>query len=147
MSTVIEGVYKQAGQADTLVPLSVDATGRLNTTSTATVSSEVEIKNDAGNPLPVNAVQRTCLGRQTLSVTTSAVATLTVPANAVAAMLQVDGSSAVSITLDGSTNPTASVGSRLDDGVFYYVDTPLANVKLIARTATTNVQVAYFDKV
>ena len=147
MSAVIEGVYKQVGLADSYVPISVDSQGRINTTSTAVVSSEVEIKNDSGNPLPINAVQRTCLGRQTLSVTTAAVATLTVPANAVAASIQVDGGSSVSITLDGVTTPTSSIGSRLDDGVFYYVDTPLASVKLIARTATTNVQVAYFDKV
>ena len=147
MSAVIEGVYKQVGLADSYVPISVDSQGRINTTSTAVVSSEVEIKNDSGNPLPINAVQRTCLGRQTLSVTTAAVATLTVPANAVAASIQVDGGSSVSITLDGVTTPTSSIGSRLDDGVFYYVDTPLASVKLIARTATTNVQVVYFDKV
>ena len=147
MSAVIEGVYKQVGLADSYIPISVDSQGRINTTSTAVVSSEVEIKNDSGNPLPINAVQRTCLGRQTLSVTTSAVATLTVPANAVAASIQVDGGSSVSITLDGVTTPTSSIGSRLDDGVFYYVDTPLASVKLIARTATTNVQVVYFDKV
>ena len=147
MSAVIEGVYKQVGLADSYVPISVDSQGRINTTSTAVVSSEVEIKNDSGNPLPINAVQRTCLGRQTLSVTTAAVATLTGPANAVAASIQVDGGSSVSITLDGSTTPTSSIGSRLDDGVFYYVDTPLASVKLIARTATTNVQVVYFDKV
>ena len=147
MSAVIEGVYKQVGLADSYIPISVDSQGRINTTSTAVVSSEVEIKNDSGNPLPINAVQRTCLGRQTLSVTTAAVATLTVPANAVAASIQVDGGSSVSITLDGVTTPTSSIGSRLDDGVFYYVDTPLASVKLIARTATTNVQVVYFDKV
>lgn len=147
MSIVAEGVYKQVGQPDVVLPLSVDADGKLNTTATATISSEVEIKNDSGNPLPVNAVQRTCLGRQTLSVTSGAVVTLTVPVGAVAALLQVDGSSSVSITLDGSTSPTSTVGTRLDDGVFYYVDTPLASVKLIARTGTTNVQVAYFDKV
>lgn len=52
MSTVIEGVYKQAGQPDVLVPVKVDATGRLETTATATVSSEVEIKNDTGNAIP-----------------------------------------------------------------------------------------------
>lgn len=147
MSAVIEGVYKQVGLADSYIPISVDSQGRINTTSTTVLSSEVEIKNDSGNPLPINAVQRTCLGRQTLSVTTTAVATLTVPQNAVAASIQVDGGSSVSITLDGVTTPTSSIGSRLDDGVFYYVDTPLASVKLIARTASTNVQVAYFDKV
>ena len=92
----------------------------------------------------VSASSRTCVGRQTISVTTSAVATLTPPVGAVAAMVQADGS-AVSITLEGTT-PTATVGSRIDDGVFYYVDSSLSAVKLIARTATTNVQVAYFDK-
>lgn len=144
MSTVIEGVYKQVGQADTILPLSVDSTGRLQTTATAIVSSEVEIKNDSGNPVPISATARSCLGRQTISVTTGAVVTLTVPANSAAAMIQADGNS-VSITLDGTT-PTATVGMRIDDGIFFYVDSALANVKLIARTATTNVQVAYFDK-
>ena len=92
----------------------------------------------------VSASARSCVGRQTLSVTTGTVATLTVPVGAVAATIQADGS-AVSVTLDGTT-PTATVGSRIDDGVFYYVDTPLTSVKLIARSSTTNVQVAYFDK-
>ncbi len=95
-------------------------------------------------PLQVFASARNCVGRQTLDVTTGAVAVLTVPAGAVAAAIQADGS-AVSITLDGSA-PTAVVGTRIDDGVIYYVDTALANVKLIARTASTKVQVVYFDK-
>lgn len=144
MSIVFEGVYQQVGQADTVLPVKVDSTGRLETTATAVVSSEVEIKNDTGNPVPVQASARTCLGHQTLSVTTGAVATLAVPVGAVAALIQADGN-AVSITLD-STTPTSTVGQRIDDGVFYYADTSLANVKLIARSATTNVQVAYFDK-
>ena len=46
MSIVAEGIYKQAGQPDVIVPFSVDADGRLNTTATATVSSEVEIARD-----------------------------------------------------------------------------------------------------
>lgn len=144
MSTVFEGVYQQVGQADVLLPIKVDSTGRLETTATAVVSSEVEIKNDTGSPIPVQASVRNCVGRQTISVTTGAVVTLTVPVGAVAALIQADGN-AVSITLD-STTPTTTVGQRIDDGVFYYVDTSLANVKLIARTATTNIQVAYFDK-
>lgn len=147
MSTVIEGVYKQAGQPDTILPLAVDAQGRLATTATATISSEVEITNESGNPIPVNAVQRNCVGRQTLAVSNSAVMTLTVPAGAVACYIQVDGASSVSMTLDGTTAPTATVGLRLDDGVFFYVDSVLANVKLIARTASVNVQVCYFNKV
>lgn len=96
--------------------------------------------------LTVSAAPRNCLGRQTLSVTTGAVVTLTVPTGAVASVIQADGS-AISITIDGTTNPTATIGTRIDDGVLYYVDAPLANVRLIARSATTNVQVDYFDKV
>lgn len=114
------------------------------TISSVTVS-DVEISNDNGNPIPVTATTRSCVGRQTISVTTGTVATLTIPAQAVAALIQADGS-AVSITIDGSTNPTSTVGQRIDDGVYYYVDTSLANVKLIARSATTNVQVTYYNK-
>lgn len=164
-------------------PVVVTPTAPLPVSLTSTVSNEVEVKNDTGNPIPVSgsaavgvapaqpplsvsgvdgaglkrhlltdaagsqsvfASARSCVGRQTLSVTTGAVVTLTPPAGAVAALIQADGSS-ISITLDG-TAPTATVGGRIDDGVFYYVDTSLANVKLIARTATTNVQVSYFDK-
>lgn len=113
------------------------------TISSVTVS-DVEISNDVGNPIPVVSTQRTCVGRQTLSLTTSGVSTLTVPVGAVAATIQADGSP-VSITLDGTT-PTATIGSRIDDGVFYYVDTSLSQVKLIARYATTNVQVSYFNR-
>lgn len=107
------------------------------------------------NPLPVSLpaafeqktylATRSVLGRQTLAVTTGAVATLTVPANAKSAEIQADGYS-VSITLDGATAPTATVGTRIDDGQIYVVYSSLANVKLIARTNNTNVQVVYFDK-
>lgn len=96
------------------------------------------------NIQPVEAAERSCVGRETISVTTGAVVSLTPPALAVAAMLQADGS-AVSMTLDG-TNPTATVGTRIDDGVILHIDSLLSAVRLIARSATTNVQVAYFDK-
>lgn len=148
------------------VPVKVDETGRLIVFVegldgiTVNVGPSVEISNDSGNPIPVSGpltnaqlraaalgvvgTARACVGRQTLDVTAGAVAMLTVPVGAVAAAIQADGS-AVSITLDGSA-PTAVVGTRIDDGVIYYVDTSLANVKLIARTASTKVQVVYFDK-
>lgn len=96
------------------------------------------------NPLPISGSQRACVGRQTLSVTTGAVVSLTPPAGAVAAMIQADGL-AVSMTLD-STAPTATVGTRIDDGVIMHIDSALTGVRLIARSATTNVQVTYFDK-
>lgn len=92
----------------------------------------------------VIATNRLCVGCETINVATGSVSTLNIPSGAVAAGIQADGS-AVSITLEGTT-PTAVVGTRIDDGVIYYVDTSLANVKLIARTASTKVQVVYFDK-
>ncbi|WP_234082386.1 hypothetical protein [Azonexus sp. R2A61] len=95
--------------------------------------------------LTVQGSTRTCLGRETLAVMTGAVSTLTVPANSVAAFVQADGGT-VRITLDGATNPTATVGTRIDDGVIFAVDTPLASVKLIATSAACNVQVSYFNK-
>lgn len=93
---------------------------------------------------PISIKGRTCVGRQTLNVTTGAAASLTPPSGAVAAMIQADGS-AVSMTLDGSA-PTATVGTRLDDGVIFHIDSILTAVRLIARSAATNVQIAYFDK-
>lgn len=118
----------------------------IDSVTVESVASEVEVKNDTGNAIPVNATGRTCVGRQTISVTTAAVSTLTVPGTAVAAIIQADGNT-ISVTLDGVTAPTSTVGLRIDDGVMLYVDTSLAAVKMIARTATTNVQVSYFDRV
>lgn len=132
--TITNGAAVSGNQAVNIGTVTVDQ-----------VTGEVEIKNDTGSPVPVNAVNRNCVGRQTLSVTTGAVSTLTIPGGAVSALIQADGS-AISITFDGVTAPTATIGVKIDDGMFQYVDTPLANVKMIARSATTNVQVVYYDK-
>lgn len=109
---------------------------------TAGGAAKVSVANST--PIPVSASARACVGRQTIDVATGTIATLTVPAGAIAAAIQADGS-AISITLDG-TAPSATTGTRIDDGVIYYVDTSLAAVKMIARAAATKVQVAYFDK-
>lgn len=98
----------------------------------------------SGVTQPVTAVTRACTGRQTIALTAGVVATLTIPGSSVAAAIQADGNT-VRCTLDGVTAPTATVGTRIDDGVIYYVDTVLANVKLLAPVACA-VQVAYFDK-
>ena len=132
--TITNGAAVSGNQAVNIGTVTVDQ-----------VTGEVEIKNDTGSPVPVNAVNRNCVGRQTLSVTTGAVSTLTIPGGAASALIQSDGS-AISITFDGVTAPTATIGVKIDDGMFQYVDTPLANVKMIARSATTNVQVVYYDK-
>ena len=94
--------------------------------------------------VPVSAAARICTGRQTLALAAGVVTTLTVPGGSLAAAIQADGNT-VRVTLDGVTAPTATVGTRIDDGVIYYVDTALANVKLLAPVACSG-QVAYFDK-
>lgn len=91
----------------------------------------------------VAATARTCTGRQTLALTANVVTTLTVPANSVAAAIQADGNT-IRVTLSGA-DPTATVGTRIDDGVIYYVDTALASVKLLAPVACS-AQIVYFDK-
>lgn len=92
---------------------------------------------------PVKAVTRTCTGRQTIQLAAATVTSLTPPANSVACVIQADGNT-VRVTLNAS-NPSATDGQRLDDGVFIYVDSVLASVRLFAVTAC-NVQVDYFDK-
>lgn len=139
---------KKEGSDTIFLPFMVDAAGRvcmrLDAAVDLAVSGPLTDAQLRAGAVGVVGTARACVGRQTLDVTAGAVATLTVPVGAVAAAIQADGS-AVSITLDGSV-PTAVVGTRIDDGVIYYVDTSLANVKLIARTTTTKVQVVYFDK-
>ena len=96
------------------------------------------------SPVPVSASTRACVGRQTLALSAGAVTTLTVLSGAVAAAVQADGNT-VRCTLDGATSPSATVGTRIDDGVIYYVDTALANVKLLAPVACS-AQIVYFDR-
>lgn len=109
----------------------------------ALVSGRIPV-DGSGVTQPVSAVARQCLGRQTLALSAGVVATLSVPAGAVAAAIQADGNT-VRCTLDGATAPSATVGTRIDDGVIYYVDTSLANVKLLAPVACS-AQVVYFDR-
>lgn len=113
-------------------------------TKTSSASLPVVIASDqSAVSVSVAATARTCTGRQTLALTANVVTTLTVPANSVAAAIQADGNT-IRVTLSGA-DPTATVGTRIDDGVIYYVDTSLAAVKLLAPVATT-AQISYFDR-
>lgn len=140
---------KKEGSDTIFLPIMVDANGRvcmrLDSAVALAVTGPLTDAQLRAGAVGVVGTARACVGRQTLDVTTGAVAILTVPVGAVAAAIQADGS-AVSITLDGASAPSATVGTRIDDGVIYYVDTALANVKMIARQASTKVQVVYFDK-
>ena len=108
----------------------------------ALVSGRMPV-DGSGVTQPVSAVTRACLGRETIVLAAAGTASLTVPANAVAAHIQADGAT-IRIRLDGQA-PTATAGTRLDDGVIYPVDTALANVRLYGVGAC-NVQVVYFDR-
>ena len=140
VSNSVNHKYKDLGDGTFAEVVSLDG----GVTISSVTVSDVEISNDSGNPIPITMVSRTCLGHQTISVTTGTAVSLTVPVNSVSAVIQADGS-AISLRLDGVA-PTTSSGIRIDDGDFYYVDTALAAVQVIARTATTVVQVAYFNK-
>lgn len=109
---------------------------------TSAASLPVVIASDQA-AVPVNASARNCVGAQTINLAAGVVATLNVAAGAVAAQIQADGNT-VRITQDGSA-PSATVGTRIDDGVIYYVDTSLAAVKLFASVACS-ARVVYFDK-
>ena len=99
------------------------------------------------SPVGVQAQARVCLGSQLIiGLSSSVPASLNVPANAVVAEIQADGG-IVRMRRDAG-NPTATQGWRIDDGVGVTVDSTLANVRLLAQSgATTNVQIAYFDRV
>lgn len=98
------------------------------------------------DPLKVTVTNRVCLGMQTITgLSTTVPATLTIPAGAVVAEIQADGG-VVRITVD-NTAPNSTHGYRLDDGSIKVVDSSLVNTKLLAITASINVQIAYFDRV
>ncbi len=244
MSTLIQGVYKQSGQADQVIDLQVDSAGRLvisgtisggsgggssdtteatqllvktatqntdtavqtNTTAVNTVNTSVNTVNTSVGTLQTNlgaqsdaaassdtgtasivslikrgltkwtslftllpaslgaklssasfpvvlasdqsavnvsATNRSCVGRQTLTLVAGTVYTLTVPGGALAANIQADGTT-FRITQEGTT-PTATIGTRVDDSIIYPVDTSLANVKIYA-VSSGYAQVCYFDK-
>ena len=120
MSIVIEGVYKQVGQADTVIPLAVDSEGRLATTATAVVSSEVEIKNEQNNPIPVsgsvtvtnlNAIHDVNITNEVLTVDVN---NLEFPeVQTVDGTVLIDSTTPVNVTVD---NPVTSVSvSNLAD--------------------------------
>lgn len=121
----------------------------INTKTPALVGGAVPVSGPVTDaqlraaPVPVNAASRACVGSETIPLAAAGTASLTVPANAVAAHIQADGAT-IRIRLDGAA-PTATVGTRLDDGVIYPVDTSLAGVRLYGVGAC-NVQVVYFDR-
>lgn len=121
MSELAMGVYKQAGQPDQLVPLAVDADGKLATTATATVSSEIEIKNDSGNPVPTEPLGVPGVARQVTVTTTSANTQLTAGVKRISIkartcdMRYAVGST--SQTANATTSHFIEAGERLDIAV------------------------------
>lgn len=117
-----------------------------NQTTANTSLNSIDTKTPAlvSGAVPITASARTCVGRQTITLTSGVVAILTVPVGAIAAIIQADGAT-VRVTQDGTTTPTSTVGMRIDDGVMYPIDTSLSSVKLLSQN-NCSVQVCYFDK-
>lgn len=111
-----------------------------------------DIFNRAQVPSPVQVMGRICTGRATFTFPAATVKTLAecaggvIPAGSVACKIQADGG-ILRMTSDGST-PSATIGFRIDDGVFYDIDTVLENIRLIAQAgSTTVVQIKFYDRV
>lgn len=103
---------------------------------------------------PVIATPRTCLGTFRLSVTSTAttlpalvmaVGGPGIPSGAVVCELQADGAT-IRLSRDNTVTPTTTTGARLDDGVFFNIDSTLSHVRLIAAS-TTPVNCTFFDRV
>jgi hypothetical protein len=106
---------------------------------------------------PVGATPRVCLGNHTLTIATGTAVTLlqamqaatpgaTIPAGAVVAELQPKNGS-INVSRFAGTTPTATVGLQIDALVNQPIDTVLADVKMIAITASVTVNCSFFDRV
>lgn len=116
-------------------------------TTLSSLLTELQLKADLTETQPVGATARVCTGTQMITTLSSVTpASLTIPALSVVAEIQADGG-VVRVRRDAGT-PTATTGWRIDDGMSLTVDSVLANVRLLAQSgSTTNVQIAYFDRV
>lgn len=94
----------------------------------------------------IQVLPRTVRGTQMITgLSTTVPASLTVPTGALTADIQADGG-VVRLRRDAGA-PTSTTGWRLDDGMSVSVDSPLADVRLLAVAASTNVQICYYDRV
>ncbi len=94
----------------------------------------------------IQVLPRTVRGTQMITgLSTTVPASLTVPTGALTADIQADGG-VVRLRRDAGA-PTSTTGWRIDDGMSVLVDSPLADVRLLAVAASTNVQICYYDRV
>ena len=143
------GEDKQFSKVDK--PLWVKGTGDL------AIFSFIESVDPIGSPtgssplVTITVPTRNVLGRATLTLNVTPVSLanatggISVPSNALAILMQADGG-VVRFTTD-SSNPTETIGMRLDDGVFMSIDTNLADIRVRAQTGTCRLQILYLDKV
>ena len=136
MSTLALGVYQQAGQEDQTIPLAVDSQGRLQTTATAAVSSEVEIKNGLGNPVITENLGTPGVARQVTVTVASANTALTATVTRISIKARTCDMrfmvGAVAQAAVATTSHFIEAGERLDIAV------PLnANIAVIRDSAAT----------
>jgi hypothetical protein len=137
--------------------LDVQPDGSINVNASLTIT-EVEIKNDVGNPIPVSdaggsltvdgtvstkPATLTPLGYEQVTVGTTAVG-LTVPVGAKLALIQVDVRSVR--WRDDGVNPTTSVGMRQAAGTQFEYSADLSAIKFIrAENANATLNVSYYS--
>lgn len=139
--------YLQYIGGNSLTLAQLQSAGLATQTTLAALLTELQLKADLTETQPVVATARVCTGTQFISGLSSVTpASLTIPANSVVAEIQADGGT-VRVRRDAGA-PSATQGWRIDDGMSLTVDSVLAGVRLLAQSGgTTNVQIAYFDRV
>lgn len=103
----------------------------------------------AEGTFPVSVGPASCLGQGQLTVTNSAVVRLPdilggIPSGAVSARIQAQGASVRINFMD--SDPSPSVGFRLDDAAWDWVNTDLTKIRFIAVSTTVVLSVQFFDR-
>ena len=103
----------------------------------------------AEGTFPVSVGPASCLGQGQLNVTNSAVVRLSdiaggIPSGAVSARIQAQNASVRINFMD--SDPTPSVGFRLDDGAWDWVNTDLTKIRFIAVSTAVVLNVQFFNR-
>jgi hypothetical protein len=122
MSELVQGVYKQVGQPDVILPLLVDSTGVLQTTGGGGgVASEVTVNNTPANPVPVEPLGIPTVARQITVTATSTNTQLTAGVKRISIKARTSNLryavGATAQTASATTSHFIEAGERLDIAV------------------------------
>ncbi len=109
-----------SGEKADLFRAAITANG-IKTTATATISSEVEISNDSGNPIPVRAAGAATIANSSVASSASSVTVLASNANRRGATIFNDSTQVLYLSLAGGTASTTNYSVQIPAGGYYEV--------------------------